>query len=171
MQSNRVGWPTHNWWLLIFLFVYLQIIKSMWRVGMCEKNCRLSSLKLDCLSKKHSFPVQNYSGLNPDLKVKQRKLNLKRRASSAGYRSKFSFPKPKRTRNIILHCSPIAVGVSFVSALSAVSLIPTCQISCPPSISPDAVRTVLKHSSAGNTARHLSGKHVWSRQPHTADLV
>lgn len=55
MQSNRVGWPTHNWWLLIFLFVYLQIIKSMWRVGMCEKNCRLSSLKLDCLSKKTLF--------------------------------------------------------------------------------------------------------------------
>lgn len=124
MQSNRVGWRTHNWWLLIFLFVYLQIIKSMRRVGMCEKNCRLSSLKLDCLSKKkHSLAAWNHSGLNPDLKVKHRRLDLKRRGSSADYRSKLSFPKSKGTRNSFLQCSPIVVRVSNLSDLSVGSLV------------------------------------------------
>lgn len=166
-QCNPTEWAgqltTGGCWF--FLFVYLQIIKSMWRVGMCEKNCRLSSLKLDCLSKKTLFSCSKLFRTEswPQGKAEKTEFekdgifNYLKKGAASIFRGRLFFPEAKDTRNIILHCSLVAAGVTFVSALSAITLITTVYTSCPPHF-----------RSCG---KNCTEKYLWSWQPHAADPV
>lgn len=81
-------------------------------------------------------------------------FNYLKKGAASIYRSRLFSPKAKDTRNIILHCSPIAVGVTFVSAPSAIiwSPLPTC-LAHP--ISEVVVRTVHRNVSEADSPTQL----------------
>lgn len=144
----------------------------MRRVGMCEKNCRLSSLKLDCLSKKtlscclKSFRTESW----PQGKAQKTGFEEKRIFSwlqeqallseVQGHQKHFFTRQPYSCLGIQF-IWPITrqSGYKFTEFL-VLSLFHQMQVN---------VRTHPEHSSAGNTLRHLSVKYFQNRQPCAAD--
>lgn len=126
-------------------YVWKELQTEQLKIGLLEQKTLFSCSKL---FRTESWPQGKAE--KTELEKDEIFNSLKKGAASI-YRSRFFSPKAKDTRNIILHCSPIAVGVTFVSALSAISLITTVCMSCPPYFR--------------SSGKDCTEKYLWSQHP------